>query len=204
VKLVVGFGNPGARYAGTRHNVGFRIVDQLARERGVELSEKRFSGRFGIGRVGDDELALLEPQTFMNRSGAAVGQAVEGLGIAQLGRDLLLVFDDIDLPLGRIRVRGAGSAGGHRGLADAIEVLGTSELARLRFGVGRPAGGSAAALHVLDVFTPDEELVVRDRVAVAVRTIESVFADGIREAMNRYNGPPPEAPLPGAPEPEET
>ena len=136
MKLVVGLGNPGRRYQATRHNVGFRIVERFAASRGIELGERRFEGRFGRGSVpvagaASLDVGVLEPQTWMNHSGRSVAEALGALPVDDPAQDLLVVLDDVDLPFGRLRVRPAGGAGGHRGLADVIEALGRSDLPRL-------------------------------------------------------------------------
>jgi len=195
VKLVVGLGNPGRRYVNTRHNVGFRIVERFARDLGIGLEQDRFEGRFGCGSLplpdgGSLDVALLEPQTFMNLSGDSVGEAVQTLAIADPGEDLLLVFDDVDLPFGRIRIRPRGGSGGHRGLGHVIEVLGHGDFPRLRFGVGRPEGPHGTVEHVLQGFSSDEEAGLAARVADAVAAIRAIYAEGLPGAMNRYNRDP--------------
>ena len=167
MKLVVGLGNPGPRYADTRHNVGVRVLERFAREHGLALDARRFGSRFGSGWLAGGEprlaVALLAPETFMNRSGEAVAEAVAELGLADVAGDLLVVLDDVDLPFGRLRLRAAGGAGGHRGLADVIVRLARQRLRaaalrgraarggsgdrrpRARGVLGRGAGGAARA-----------------------------------------------------------
>jgi len=137
VKLVVGLGNPGPRYADTRHNAGVRVLERFARDEGIALDERRYASRFGSGRLAGAPglgVALLAPETFMNRSGDAVAAAIAELGLGDVAGNLLVVLDDVDLPFGRLRLRAAGGAGGHRGLADVIERLARQDFARLRFG----------------------------------------------------------------------
>ncbi len=143
MKLLVGLGNPGRRYIRTRHNVGFRVVRHFAKARGVALDRQDFDGAFGqveLSAAGGEAavVAMLEPHTFMNLSGDAVAAALATLPVEDPSRDLLVVFDDVDLPFGRLRIRHAGGAGGHRGLSHVIERLGRGDFPRLRFGVGRP------------------------------------------------------------------
>jgi PTH1 family peptidyl-tRNA hydrolase len=190
VKLVVGLGNPGPRYARTRHNVGFRIADCFARGHEIHFSEERFSGVFGSGRVAEIEVALLKPLTFMNRSGSSVGDAVAALPVGDPSDDLLVIYDDLDLPFGRVRVRPAGGAGGHRGLEDVIERLGTGRFARLRFGLGRPPEGEDPVKYVLTPFSPVEEDALVARIADAARAVACVIEDGVVAAMDRFNAPP--------------
>jgi PTH1 family peptidyl-tRNA hydrolase len=195
VKLVVGLGNPGPRYAGTRHNVGFRVVERFAAERRIPLDERRFGGRFGRARValGGSEpldLGVLLPESFMNRSGEVVREALSLLPVEDAGRDLLVVLDDVDLPLGRLRLRPAGGSGGHLGLADLIACLGREDLPRLRVGVGRPAVPIETSAWVLARFSPEEEQALAPRVEAAVEAVEAALVLGVAAAMNRVNRDP--------------
>lgn len=190
MKLVVGLGNPGARYAATRHNVGFRIVERLAERTAIALGQERYGGRFGRGRWQGVEIALLEPLTFMNRSGAAAAQAVADLPVVEPAEDLLIVYDDVDLPLGQIRIRRAGGGGGHRGLTDVIAQLGIREIPRLRFGVGRPPPDVSTTDYVLEPFSPEEEATLEPALARAAEAAGAALLRGFELAMNRYNAPP--------------
>jgi PTH1 family peptidyl-tRNA hydrolase len=200
VKLVVGLGNPGPRYADARHNIGFRIVDHLARAQEVVLDAARFHGRYGEGFVplapdapahaDPCRLAFLEPMTFMNRSGRAIAAALAGLPEVEPAQDLLVVHDDLDLPLGRIRIRPRGGAGGHNGLADVISCLETEEFARLRFGIGRPEGpesNQGVIDFVLDGFHPEEQRLLADRIPTAADAAVMCLRDGPAAAMDRFN-----------------
>jgi len=187
MKLIVGLGNPGRRYAATRHNVGFRIVEALAERQRIAVNEDRFEGRFGAGRIRDAEIAILEPQTWMNASGESVAQALSGLGIDDPARDLLVVYDDVDLPLGRIRIRASGSDGGHQGMRDIVARLGRQDFARLRFGVGRSGRGAGTTEHVLERFSPEEEHLLAERIPAAAAAIETIVLEGVVAAMNRFN-----------------
>lgn len=187
MKLVVGLGNPGPRYAATRHNIGFRIVERFGGQHRIGLEERRYGARFGVGCIAGIDIALLEPQTYMNRSGSCVREALEGLGRVDLGQDLLLVYDDVDLPFGRLRIRTSGGAGGHRGLADVIDRTGRRDLPRLRFGVGRPPPGFSTTEYVLEPFSADEEKALDERIAQAVEAVGAVVLRGVEFAMNRYN-----------------
>lgn len=186
--LLVGLGNPGPAYADTRHNVGFLVVDELARRMGTVLDVERFHGRFGRGRLAGADCALLQPTTFMNRSGRAVAAAVAGLAEVEPTRDLLVVQDDLDLPLGRLRLRAAGGAGGHNGLADVLEALGTRAVPRLRVGIGRPVAG--AIDHVLAGFEPAEREELVATIGRAADAVERWIRDGIERAMEQANRPP--------------
>ena len=202
MKLVVGLGNPGSRYAGTRHNAGFRVLERFAERLGVALDEERFQGRFGKGWLPASEgpseaVGLLEPLTFMNRSGTAVAEALAALPVADPARDLLLVVDDVDLPFGRLRLRPSGGAGGQRGLADVIAVLGRQDFPRLRFGIGRPEGGLETADWVLSPFSSDEASRLFGLVSAASEAIEVALLEGVPAAMNRFNRDPAAEPASG-------
>jgi PTH1 family peptidyl-tRNA hydrolase len=194
---VVGLGNPGPRYAATRHNVGFRILECFGRQQGIALLDSRFFGRYGSGRVGDLEVALLAPQLFMNRSGQSVSAALWAFPELDPAADLLVVYDDLDLPLGRIRLRPAGGTGGHRGMVDIAQEIATCDFARLRFGIGRPPPGVDAVDYVLSDFGVEEEERLLDRVAAAGRAIETALLEGLPAAMDRFNREPPGEAEPG-------
>jgi PTH1 family peptidyl-tRNA hydrolase len=187
VKVICGLGNPGDRYRWTRHNVGFRVVDLLA-DRWALTGEGRVRDGAAILEVRHPEpigrVLLVKPMRYMNRSGAPLRAALRQTD-AEAGDDLLVVADDIDLPLGRVRLRRSGSAGGHNGLRDIIAALGTEEFARLRIGVGR---AGEAASHVLATFRPDERDLATEMVAVGADAAERWLAEGIDAAMNAFNG----------------
>lgn len=192
MRLIVGLGNPGRRYAGTRHNVGFRVVEALAERHRIAIDRERFAGRFGSGSFRGVELALLEPQTWMNASGESVAEALRGLAIEDPSHELLVVYDDVDLPLGRIRIRASGGDGGHNGMSDIIAVLGRKDFPRLRFGIGRSGRGAGTTEHVLERFSPVEEELLAERIARAADAIEVILVEGVSAAMNRFNPAPEE------------
>jgi PTH1 family peptidyl-tRNA hydrolase len=205
MKIVVGLGNPGRRYAATRHNIGARIVERFAVDRGFALSERRFESHFGLGRIPSEaggspegpaegptegpglDVALLVPETHMNRSGIAVAEALSSLPVADILEDLLIVVDDLDLPFGRLRIRPRGSSAGHRGLEDIARRIGSSDFPRLRFGIGRPEAESNAVDWVLDTFSRAEEVALEERIPVAAEAVGSILIDGVVPSMNRYN-----------------
>ncbi|MGH2454769.1 MAG: aminoacyl-tRNA hydrolase [Candidatus Limnocylindria bacterium] len=197
MKVICGLGNPGERYRLTRHNVGFRVVDLLA-DRWGRTGEGRV--RDGAARLEVDRPApvgrvlLVKPLKFMNLSGAPLRAAIRHTDV-DLARDLLVVTDDVDLPLGRIRLRREGSAGGHNGLRDIIASLGTNELSRLRVGIGRPGAARATVDHVLATFKPAERELADEAIATAADAAETWLSEGIEAAMNRYNGLDLAAPL---------
>lgn len=202
MKLVVGLGNPGRRYARTRHNVGWRVAERFAADCGVRIDAETYGGLFGRGTLscaaGAQEVGVLLPQGFMNRSGESVAEALDELPIEDPSRDLLVVFDDVDLPFGRLRLRPRGSAGGHRGLFDVIMCLDREDIPRLRFGVGRGAPGRDTAEWVLESFAPDEEKQLVELVPRAAQAVRAALCDGVEAAMNDWNRDP--NPPPGAPD----
>jgi peptidyl-tRNA hydrolase, PTH1 family len=193
VKLVVGLGNPGPEYAESRHNAGFRVVDELARRHGIALArERRLLGRFGRGRVRGIEAGLLEPHTYMNRSGQALLAATTEFALADIGSDLVVVYDDLDLPFGRLRIRPGGGAGGQKGLADIQNRLGRNDFPRLRFGIGRPPSGEDPVDYVLAPFDAAQQAGLADVLERAADAIEAILTDGVALAMNRFNASPAE------------
>jgi PTH1 family peptidyl-tRNA hydrolase len=186
--LIVGLGNPGSEYAAHRHNVGFWVVDALARAHGLAFSRRRgMVSLVAEGSIGDAQVVLAKPQTFMNLSGKAVGRLSQSYQIAPAL--LLVVFDDLDLPLGRLRLRPEGGAGGHKGMRSIIERLGTQAFPRLRVGIDRPPGKMDPAEYVLQPFSTQELAVARDAVETAVSAVECWLTAGIEAAMGRYNQP---------------
>jgi PTH1 family peptidyl-tRNA hydrolase len=200
VKLVVGLGNPGRRYARTRHNVGWRVLERFAADCGLRLDREAHGGRYGEGRLacaaGALEVGVLEPQSFMNLSGDAVADALAALPAVDPSRDLLVVFDDVDLPFGRLRLRPGGGAGGHRGLTHVIERLGRRDFPRLRFGVGRPADATDTVEWVLQSFSQDEEAALPALLERAAQAVAAALCDGIAAAMNTWNRDPAAAAAP--------
>lgn len=189
MKLIAGLGNPGPRYADSRHNVGFRVADELARRAGVELSryDRHFEALLGEGQLRGQRVLLLKPQTFMNLSGRSVSAAWRFYKLPLV--DLLIAYDDLDLPLGRLRVRACGSAGGHKGILDVMRSVGSAEVARVRIGIGNVQRG-ATVEYVLSRFLPQEREQIDEAVCSAADAIESWLTQGVDAAMNRYNPKP--------------
>jgi len=187
MKIVVGLGNPGSRYHGTRHNVGFDVIDSLARSPDAGRFQSRFQAQVCELFVDGEKYVLVKPETFMNLSGRSVRQVVDFYQ-AELA-DLLVVCDDINLPLGRLRVRAKGTHGGHNGLRDIQNHLGTTEYARLRIGVDAPSHD--AVDHVLGRFKPGEHDVIEDAIARAVQAVIVWGKQGVQACMNQYNGTEP-------------
>jgi PTH1 family peptidyl-tRNA hydrolase len=192
--LLVGLGNPGGEYAGTRHNMGYRVLEELARRWGVSLSRRQFQAELGTGSVAGTPAVLMKPRTYMNLSGRAVAPAA---GFYQIPLErLVVIHDDIDLPLGRLRVKAGGGHGGHNGLRSLTEALGSGGFLRLRIGVGRPERGDVTG-HVLGRFSPEEAACQEGWVSLAADAVEEILRNGVSSAMNRYNGPPTEDPTEG-------
>jgi peptidyl-tRNA hydrolase, PTH1 family len=184
IKLIVGLGNPGGRYAHSRHNVGFLVADRFARAHGFGWSRKRFNAELAEGSINSVRVMVVKPQTFMNLSGEAVGKLFAFYKIDP--NDLLVVYDDLDLPLGKMRLRPKGGAGGHHGMESIISRVGTSDFPRLRVGIGRP-NPNADIEHVLSNFEGDERILMDETFARAAEAIEVWVGQGIDKAMNAYN-----------------
>lgn len=185
MKLITGLGNPGSRYAGTRHNIGFMVAERLAHAHGVALKKKGHQGLYGVGRVAGLEATILLPQTYMNLSGASVGSACGSLGIGAV--DLIVIHDDIDLPFGVLKIRTGGGHGGHNGIRSIREVLGTGDFIRVKVGVGRPEAGGDVAGHVLRAFSAEERAQLDNVVDNSARAVEAILVQGVSAAMNEFN-----------------
>lgn len=185
LKLVVGLGNPGQEYASDRHNLGYRVVDALAARHGLGFERHQGKLHLAVGEIAGHPVVLAKPRTFMNLSGTAVARASRQYGVRP--EEILVIYDDLDLPLGRLRLRPTGGSGGHKGMRSIIDVLGTQSFARLRLGIGRPSGRKDPADYVLEPFTREEEAVVAEVVQQASEAVESYLAEGIVAAMEQFN-----------------
>lgn len=185
MKLIVGLGNPGRQYENTRHNAGFRVLDGLAHRLNVSFDREKFDSEIAQAQLGTHRLLLMKPQTFMNLSGVAVAKAARNK-IDELD-ELLIVVDDVNLPLGRLRFRAEGSAGGHNGIKSVIEHVGSDLFPRLRMGVGRAGSPDQLRDHVLNGFTPDERPEYERMVDRSVEGVMTFVEDGIAKAMDQYN-----------------
>jgi PTH1 family peptidyl-tRNA hydrolase len=183
MKLIVGLGNPGARYAASRHNLGFQVLDRLAARYGLEREQKRFDAWLGSLRWPVEKVLLAKPQTYMNLSGRAVQQMVRWHKLA-LG-DLIVVYDDLDLPPGQVRIRAQGSAGGHKGMISIIECLGSQDFARVRIGIGRPMHDTVD--WVLGSVSAEEQKIFNQSLDHAANALECWVKKGIAATMNEYN-----------------
>lgn len=184
IKMVVGLGNPGKKYVGTRHNIGFRVIDSLAEALKIKVKKKRFNGCLGSGEYAGKKLILLKPLQFMNCSGQVVATAAGFYKIS--ASNVLIVLDDMALSPGRIRVRMKGSAGGHNGLADVIEKLGTENVNRLRIGIG-PSNEKEAYDYVLSKPAEPEKPLLDDAISKAREAVLCWIEYGIRATMNKFN-----------------
>ena len=188
MKLIVGLGNPGREYRDTRHNVGFKVVDELARRQDVHSWSEKFGGLEAKARFNEVSVILAKPLSFMNLSGQAV-QAFSAFYKIETP-DILVIVDDVELPLGRLRARPSGSAGGHNGLKSVISSLGTHEFPRLRVGVGRGEAGSDLSNFVLGRFSDEEREIISAEVLRAADATEVFIEQGIAPAMNMFNAAP--------------
>jgi PTH1 family peptidyl-tRNA hydrolase len=186
--LIVGLGNPGKKYAGNRHNVGFHCLNRLAEAYQLAFDGKRDKAELALGRVAGRRAVLAKPQTYVNESGQAVG-AIARFFKVEPG-DVWVLYDDLDLPQGTIRLRPRGSSGGHRGIESIIEHLGTREFPRVRVGIGRPPGKMEPKAYVLQDFDAAERKRMEEVYERVVAAVETAIREGIKEAMNRFNARP--------------
>ena len=192
IKLIVGLGNPGRVYANNRHNTGFVCLSYFARKQGIRFDRKQGQARIGTGEVAGNKVLVARPQTYVNRSGESVIRLVKKFNISP--ENLLVIHDDMDLPLGKIRIRHNGSSGGHKGIESIIGYLGSRDFLRIRIGVGRPATENSAETseadiiaYVLSGFTPDEKRILNQVMPTVSDAILCIFTEGPTAAMNKYN-----------------
>ena len=186
---VVGLGNPGRRYADNRHNVGFMFIKEIADAWGVSVKKARFRSKTAEARRDGESVLLALPQTFMNASGEAVGELVRGLRLEP--ERLLVVYDDVDLPLGEIRIRKDGGPGTHKGMASIVQDVGTTRFPRMRIGIRPESGSGDIVRFVLSPFRRDERETLARSLGEARDALEMIIADRMDAAMNRYNGASP-------------
>jgi len=193
VKLIVGLGNPGKEYSSNRHNVGFRCINHLARRHFIIMDIYRCQSQVGTGKIMGVDCVLAKPRTFVNRSGLAVSQLLFRHK-AEVG-DLIVIYDDLDLPLGKLRIRKEGSAGGHKGMKSIIATIGSEDFCRIKVGIGRPTAENGTPItdddvivnHVLSDFTTYEEQVIRPVVHQVAEAVEAILTEGVTAAMNKFN-----------------
>jgi PTH1 family peptidyl-tRNA hydrolase len=186
MRIIVGLGNPGPKYRFSRHNIGFRCIDLMAQQWDVRLSERRAKAVLGQGAHQEQEVVLAKPRTFMNNSGEAVCYLLTRF--AARPADLVVIYDDMDLPVGKLRIRPAGSAAGHNGMLSIIDALGTQDFPRIRVGIGHPSRDRHQVIsHVLTSFSADESSIIARTVEKVVEAVDCLLAEDITSAMNQFN-----------------
>ena len=186
-ELIVGLGNPEPKYDRTRHNIGFAAVEGLAKTWQMPLTEnKRFQGQFSEGVALGKRIRLLKPLTYMNRSGQSVRAVTDWYKLQP--QSVLVIYDDMDLPVGRLRMRLSGSAGGHNGMKSIIAHLGGKDFPRLRIGIGKSDGQKGTVNHVLGKFAPEETKTIEEVLYISLKAIELSLTEGVEKSMSRYNG----------------
>jgi PTH1 family peptidyl-tRNA hydrolase len=185
VKAVLGLGNPGRKYARTRHNLGFAVVDRIAAEHRISIKTEKCRSLMGEWQAGSERILLAKPQTYMNLTGAAVAEVLRYFPVTS--GDLVVICDDLDLPLGRIRIRARGGAGGHRGLQSILETVGDENFLRVRIGIGRPPAGVEPTDYVLQRFTEEELETVDQSVGRAAEAVDCLLIEGTSRAMEKFN-----------------
>jgi PTH1 family peptidyl-tRNA hydrolase len=182
--LVVGLGNPGDEYRNTRHNVGFDIIDLLSEKYNIKISRIKFKGVYGEGNIEGEKVILLKPQTYMNLSGESIRELISFYKIPH--DKIIVIYDDISLEVGRLRIRSKGSAGGHNGIKSIIAQLATDEFPRIKVGVGQP--NSDMVKHVLGRFSKEDRDKVEKTFEAVSKAVETIISDNVDEAMNKFNG----------------
>lgn len=185
MKIIVGLGNPDKKYNGTRHNIGFDVIDKMAEEFRISLDIKKHKGICGKGVIAGEKVVLVKPQTYMNLSGECVREVCDYYKVDV--EDVIVIFDDISLDVGKLRIRAKGSAGGHNGIKSIIAHLGSQDFPRIKCGVGDKPKGYDLADYVLGHFTKEELPVIKEGIERAVKACEGMVSEGIDFAMNKYN-----------------
>lgn len=182
--LIVGLGNPGSQYEDTRHNIGFKVVDNIAKEYNIEINRQKFKGMCGEGFINGEKVILLKPTTYMNLSGESIREVVDFYKLSNY--DVLVIYDDISLDVGRLRIREKGSAGGHNGIKSIIAHLGTDIFPRIKVGVGQP--NVDLVNYVLGKFTKEEMEVLNESIDASTKAAKEIISNDVKTAMNIYNG----------------
>ncbi|SDQ04271.1 peptidyl-tRNA hydrolase [Virgibacillus subterraneus] len=185
MKCIVGLGNPGRKFKKTRHNIGFMVIDELVDRHNWKLKKDKFNGKSTVEFLGNEKVILLQPQTYMNLSGGSIRPLIDFYNIAV--DDVLVIYDDLDLPTGKIRLRQKGSHGGHNGIRSTIEHLGTKEFKRLRIGIGRPSGQMQVVDYVLGSFPKEKHEAVDSGIQKAADACEAWLEKSFSEVMNEFN-----------------
>lgn len=186
VKLIIGLGNPGKPYEHTRHNIGFDVIDELANRWNAPLNQSKFNGMYASVHHPEGKVILLKPLTYMNLSGESVRPLMDYFDIDV--EDIIVIYDDLDLETGKLRLRAKGSAGGHNGIKSLIQHLGTQEFNRIRVGVNRPPAGMKVADYVLSKFSKDDQVVVKEAIDKSCDAVETALKKPFLEVMNQFNG----------------
>jgi len=186
VKLFIGLGNPGSRFDGTRHNIGFEVIDTLSDSLNIPLQQTKFKGIYGTGVVKGEKVFLLKPLTYMNLSGECIGPFMDYFQIPL--EDMIVVYDDLDTVPGKLRLRTKGSAGGHNGIKSMIAHLGTQEFKRIRFGIGRPTNQQPVPDFVLNRFSKEESIDIEHGIDRSVKACEAFLDTSFDKVMNKFNG----------------
>jgi PTH1 family peptidyl-tRNA hydrolase len=193
LKLIVGLGNPGKTYAHNRHNIGFRCLNHLAKLHSIQVKKHQCQSQVGTGKIAGVEVLLAKPKTFVNLSGEAVRSLMRKYKIPVT--DLIVIYDDLDLPLGKLRLRPGGSAGGHKGIKSLISTLGSKDFCRIKVGISRPTDEDGNPLsdedaivgYVLSDFTSEEEAAIKPTIATVAEAVDCILTEGIIAAMNKFN-----------------
>ena len=186
MKLIIGLGNPGKLYENTRHNIGFNVIDALAEKWSAPLNQSKFNGMYTVVHRPEGKVILLKPLTYMNLSGECVRPLMDYYDIDV--EDIVVIYDDLDLETGKLRLREKGSAGGHNGIKSLIQHLGTQQFNRIRVGVSRPPAGMKVADYVLSKFSKDDQPIVQDAVKKSVDAVEASLSKKFIDVMNQFNG----------------
>ncbi|MGG3890571.1 aminoacyl-tRNA hydrolase [Metabacillus fastidiosus] len=185
MKLIIGLGNPGKQYESTRHNVGFMAVDQLSDRLNIPLDRTKFNGLYGIGHISGEKVILLKPLTYMNLSGECIRPLMEYYEVDN--DEIVVIYDDLDIPTGKIRLRTKGSAGGHNGIKSMIHHLGTQQFNRMRIGIDRPSNGMTITDYVLGRFIEEEQADIQSAIKQSAEACEKWLTTDFNQVMNEFN-----------------
>jgi len=185
MKIIIGLGNPDSKYKNSRHNAGIICLDEISRTTGIQFSEKKSLASIGSGYINNETVILAKSRSYMNNSGDTIKYLRDRFGIQVV--DLVIIYDDMDLPLGTIRIRTSGTHGGHKGIESIINTLGTANIPRLRVGIGRPESEDDSILHVLGTFKNEEKLLLAETCETVTEAILNILKHGTEWCMNRYN-----------------
>lgn len=182
--LIVGLGNPGIQYENTRHNIGFNVIDNISRVYNIQINREKFKGVYGEGFIANEKVMLLKPNTYMNLSGESIREVINFYKLTN--EQIIVIYDDISLDIGRIRLREKGSAGGHNGIKSIISHLGSDNFPRIKMGVGQP--NVDLVNYVLGKFTKEEMEILKYSIDAATKAVEDIIRSDVKQAMNKYNG----------------